>query len=512
MPGAITQMFSPTDYLMALPVTLLTLFSLGILLIDLMLPAQQKWVNAVTALVGLGFAAVAIWKIFNFLRTFSLIGQPALANSMLVDRFAIYFWSLFLAGAAIAIVTSVRYMEIEHENHGEYYALILFSLVGMMCMAAGVDIVLIFIGLELMAISTYILVGFLRRDRRSNEAALKYLLLGAFSSGIFAYGLSLFYGITGSTNLQQISRSLGQRIQSNSGHIDPVVILALLTTATGLFFKIAAIPFHQWAPDAYEGAPTSITGFMSVAVKAAAWALLLRIFLYGLSPLRSVYVPLLVFVSIATMTGANLAALTQNNLKRLLAYSSIAHVGYMLLGLIAGDALYATQDGIKGILIDLLVYTFLNLGAFAVIASLRQRNVIGDEIDDIAGLFFRSPTEAVLMLVFLLSLAGIPPLAGFYGKYFIFLSLIESGHYVLASLGVLYSVFGLYYYLRVANQMFMREALDKTRLPVSAGMRVALGVTAFATVFIGVFPDRFIQLVNWSLGIANAPTVASLIR
>jgi NADH-quinone oxidoreductase subunit N len=419
---------------------------------------------------------------------------------------------LFIAGAAIAILTSVRYMEIEHENHGEYYALILFSVVGMMCMAAGVDIVLIFIGLELMAISTYILVGFLRRDRRSNEAALKYLLLGAFSSGIFAYGLSLFYGITGSTNLQQIARSLAQRVQSNPGHIDPVLILALLTTATGLLFKVAAIPFHQWAPDAYEGAPTSITGFMSVAVKAAAWALLLRIFLWGLSPLRSVYVPLLIFVSIATMTGANLAALTQNNLKRLLAYSSIAHVGYMLLGLVAGDAVYANQDGVKGILIYLLVYTFMNLGAFAVIASLRQRNVIGDEIDDIAGLFFRSPTEAVLMLVFLLSLAGIPPLAGFYGKYFIFLSLIESRHYVLASLGVLYSVFGLYYYLRIANQMFMREALDKTRLPVSAGMRVALGVSAFATVFIGVFPDRFIQLVNWSLGIVNAPTVARLIR
>jgi NADH-quinone oxidoreductase subunit N len=512
VPGAITQMFSPTDYLMALPITLLTLFALGILLIDLMLPAEQKWVNAVTALVGLGFAAIAIWKILNYLTTFKLLGQPALANSMLVDRFAIYFWGLFLGGAAIAIVASVRYMEIEHENHGEYYALILFSVVGMMCMAAGIDIVLIFIGLELMAISTYILVGFLRRDRRSNEAALKYLLLGAFSSGIFAYGLSLFYGITGSTNLQQIARALGQRVQSNPGHIDPLLIVALLTTATGLFFKIAAIPFHQWAPDAYEGAPTSITGFMSVAVKAAAWALLLRIFLYGLSPLRSVYVPLVVFVSIATMTGANLAALTQNNLKRLLAYSSIAHVGYMLLGLVGGDASYPTADGIKGILIYLLVYTFMNLGAFAVIASLRQRNVIGDEIDDIAGLFFRSPTEAVLMLVFLLSLAGIPPLAGFYGKYFIFLSLIESQHYILASLGVLYSVFGLYYYMRIANQMFMREALDETRLPVSAGMRVALGVTAFATVFIGVFPDRFIQLVNWSLGIANTPTIARLIR
>src|SRR4029077_21961 len=476
-------MFSPTDYLMALPITLVTLFALGILLIDLMLPAEQKWVNAVTALVGLGFAAVAIWKILNYLTTFKLLGQPALANSMLVDRFAIYFWCLFLGGAAIAIVASVRYMEIEHENHGEFYALILFSVVGMMCMAAGIDIVLIFIGLELMAISTYVLVGFLRSDRRSNEAALKYLLLGAFSSGIFAYGLSLFYGLTGSTNLIVIQNRLAREMAAHQNHANPIAVIALLTTATGLFFKIAAVPFHQWAPDAYEGAPTSMTGFMSVSVKAAGWAMLLRIFMM-MFPLRSAYVPFLVFVSIATMTGANFAALTQSNLKRLLAYSSIAHVGYMLLGLIAGSNDSFSPDGIKGILIYLLVYTFMNLGAFAVITSLRHRNVIGDEIDDIAGLYSRAPVEAVLMLIFLLSLAGIPPLAGFWGKYFIFLSLIESGHYALAALAVLYSVFGLYYYLRIPNAMFMREPLEKESLPLSPAMGVALAVTALATLVI----------------------------
>src|SRR5947207_4891670 len=202
-------------------------------------------------------------------------------------------------------------------------------------MAAGFDVVLIFIGLELMAISTYVLVGFLRTDRRSNEAALKYMLLGAFSSGIFAYGLSLFYGLTGSTNLQVIETHLAQQMAAHQNHVQPVAVIALLTTATGLLFKVAAIPFHQWAPDAYEGAPTSVTGFMSVAVKAAAWAMLLRVLLWGLPPLRSAWVPFLVFVSIATMTGANLAAMSQDNLKRLLAYSSIAHVGYMLLGLVA---------------------------------------------------------------------------------------------------------------------------------------------------------------------------------
>src|SRR5262249_34282420 len=277
----------------------------------------------------------------------------------------------------------------------------LLSVAGMMCMAAGFDIVLIFIGLELMAISTYVLVGFLRRDRRSNEAALKYLLLGAFSSGIFAYGLSLLYGLSGSTNLGIIGRQLGQRMLDPQYR--PVAVIALATTITGLLFKIAAIPFHQWAPDAYEGAPTSITGFMSVAVKAAGWAMLLRILLWGLFPLRAIYVPLLIFVSIITMTGANLAALTQNNLKRFLAYSSIAHVGYMLLGLVALASVdYPApgfSDGFRGILLYLMVYTFMNLGAFAVVTSLRQRNVIGDEIDDIAGLFSRAPTEAVLMLI-----------------------------------------------------------------------------------------------------------------
>ena len=516
MSGNLAQNFGRVDYLMALPVILLTLFALGILLLDLLLPAQWKRVNALTALVGILFSAGGIVKIQLALNSAGLPGESAFLNSMVVDRFTIYFWYLFLAGAAISILMSMRYLEIEHENHGEFYSLLLFSVVGMMCMAGGFDVVLIFIGLELMAISTYVLVGFLRTDRRSNEAALKYLLLGAFSSGIFAYGLSLFYGLTGSTSLLGIRSGLVRMAAAHPDHIDPIAIIALLTVSVGLFFKIAAIPFHQWLPDAYEGAPTSVTGFMSVAVKAAAWAMLLRIFLWGLYPLRTVYVPLLIFVSILTMTGANLAALTQSNLKRLLAYSSIAHVGYMLLGLVAlASVTYpapAFFDGFKGILLYLLVYTFMNLGAFGVIASLRQRNVIGDEMDDIAGLYFRAPTEAVLMLIFLLSLAGIPPLAGFYGKYFIFLSLIESGHYILASLAVLYAVFGLYYYMRIANQMFMREALDKTLLPISAGMRLALGVTAFATVYIGIFPEQFIRIVNWSLGIVQTPSIASLIR
>ena len=485
-----------------LPMLELTFFALGILLIDLWAPREMKWINPAGAFAGVVMAAFCVWQIQL---TVPPRGLAGFNGAILVDRFAIFFWYLFLAGTAIAIMGSVRYLDIEEENHGEYYSLLLLSVVGMMCMAAGYDVVLIYIGLELMAISTYVLVGFLRRDRRSNEAALKYLLLGAFSSGIFAYGLSLFYGISGSTNLDAIRRAVSGQAAQNPHN--PVVVIALLTVMTGLLFKIAAIPFHQWVPDAYEGAPTSITGFMSVAVKAAAWAMLLRILLWGLYPLHSVYIPVIVVVAIATMTGANFAALTQSNTKRLLAYSSIAHVGYMLLALVAlGTSLPGSPgliDGFKGILIYLLVYTFMNLGAFAVVASLRQRNVIGDELDDMAGLYQRAPVEAVLMLLFLLSLAGIPPAAGFLGKYYIFLSLIESGHYVLAALGVVYSLFGLYYYLKIANAMLMRAPIERERLPIS------MGVTALATIVIGIYPEPFIRGVNWSIGITQAPRIAT---
>ena len=281
--GGVFQL-SSVDYLLALPITLLALFALGVLLFDLIVPPEHKWMNAVTAFVGVLFSLKAVYSIQQWIGNG---GNPyGLMHTMLVDRFAIYFFYLFLAATAISILMSAAYLEIEHENHGEYYALMLLSVAGMMCMAAASDIVLIFIGLELMAISTYVLVGFLRRDRRSNEGALKYFLLGAFSSGIFAYGLSLLYGLTGSTNLGMIGNAMTGLVRYSNYR--PILVIAVLTTLTGLLFKIAAVPFHQWAPDAYEGAPTSVTGFMSVAVKAAGWAMLMRILLWGLLPLRSI--------------------------------------------------------------------------------------------------------------------------------------------------------------------------------------------------------------------------------
>jgi NADH-quinone oxidoreductase subunit N len=492
----LSEFFTPRDLELIKPAMLLALFGCGILLTDLLHDARHKYLNAITALLGLGFTGI---QLFLMQQAMSAAGyfEPGVAGAglsgfngaIVVDAFALYFNWIFLIAAAIAILFSVRYLEIEKEQHGEYYALILFSLVGMYFLATGTDLITLFIGLETMALSVYVLAGFLRGDRRSNEAAMKYLILGAFSSGILVFGFSLLYGIGGSTNIHVIGEALARRPAG-----DVLVILALVTTATGLLFKVAAVPFHQWAPDVYEGAPTSITGFMSTAPKAAAFAFLIRMFLVALGPIRPAWEGLLAAVAVMTMTLGNFAAISQNNTKRLFAYSSISHVGYMLLGLVAGN-----ETGLKGILIYLLVYAFMNLGAFTVLVSLRRKNIIGDEIEDLSGLFFKNPGSALMMLIFLLSLAGIPPTAGFLGKYFIFLSLIESGHYYLAVFAVLYVVVALYYYFRMVVMMFMREETEPERITVSPGIGVALGVTLVMTLVIGIYPEPFVRLATGSL-------------
>lgn len=490
------------EFALAAPMLVLAVFGVLVLMVDLFVPPHRKSLNAIVTLVGLAVAAFGVYK--QQIAIDAGASQAAFFGTLLIDRFSIYFFYLLLAGAAVSVLISVSYLRIEREDHGEFYALVLFATMGMMCMACGYDLVLLYIGLETMAIATYVMVGFLRSNKRSNEAALKYLLLGAFSSGILAYGLSLIYGISGSTNLGVIANALSGRIAAN-GH-DPIVIFAMIATTVGLLFKIAAVPFHQWAPDAYEGAPTNVTAFMSVTVKAAGWALLLRMFLFAFYPLRQLYVPMLVFAAVASLVGGNLAALTQTNLKRLLAYSSIAHVGFMLLGLVVAEG-RARQTGLTGILLYLLVYTFMNLGAFTVLTSLRRREIVGDQLEDIVGLYKKAPTEAVLMLVFLLSLAGIPPLAGFWGKYFIFLSLIEGGHYLLATVAVGFSVVSLYYYLKIANAMFMSDSTQPEAVSPSVGIRVALLITAAVTIVIGIFPNLVIRAAQWGL---SSPQLSSM--
>jgi NADH-quinone oxidoreductase subunit N len=471
------QFFQLQDLAAIAPEISLAIFGLALLVFDLIVGNKRS--IAYISLVGLFVSTVLLFRI-------DALDVSAYGGHLAVDPFAAYFKFLFLIAAGLTVVVSARYLDVEREQHGEYYALILFATMGMMFMSGGTDLVTLYIGLETMAIATYILVGFLRASQRSNEAALKYFLLGAFSSGVLLYGMSLLYGISGSTNLAEIADALTRRPLG-----DPISLVAMITLAAGLFFKIAAVPFHQWTPDAYEGAPTSVTAYMSVAVKAASFAMMVRIFMVAIYPMRDQWVPVFAAVAVMTITVGNLAALTQTNLKRLLAYSSIAHAGFVLLGLVAGN-----DTGMTAVAMYLFVYTFMNLGAWAIVIGLRRRDVIGEHIEDLNGLFFKHPTGAVLMLVFMLSLAGIPPTAGFIAKYFLFAAVIETGHTSLAVVAALNVAIGLYYYMRLVVAMFVTEATEKTGLALSPGLVSVLAITVILTLFIGLYPDPFITMAQ----------------
>jgi NADH-quinone oxidoreductase subunit N len=486
-----SQFYTSTDHFAIIPAVMLTFFGCAILLCDFLVFPDPKHRKFLLIFVGLGefFTGYGLWQQQHFLTTNGLSELTAFQGSVTIDGFGIFFNWLFLIAAMVVALVSYKYLEIAGEHHGEYYGLILLAQCGMYFLATGTDLVTLFIGLELMALCFYVMVGFLRGEKRSNEAALKYLLLGAFSSGFLVYGFSVMYGISGSTKLADVSAALAARPAW-----DPVVFLAMATTSVGLLFKISAAPFHMWAPDAYEGAPTTVTAYLSVASKAASVAFLLRIFLGPLAASREAWEPLLSIIAVATMTIGNLAAINQTNIKRLLAYSSISHAGYMLLGLIAGN-----ETGIKGVAVYVMVYTFMNLGAFLVVVALRRQNIIGEDLEDISGLMQKSPGYAVLMLIFLLSLAGIPPTAGFLGKYYIFLSLIQTRHYALAVVATLYVAVAIYYYFKVVRSMFVRESTEKAPLALSFGLRFALVVTGVMTLGIGVYPEPFLRLAQTSV-------------
>ena len=505
------------DGAVILPEIELTLFGLGILLIDFTIGVKEKYWNAGLALAGTMFSGYTLWKLRGAVAARGeLLGFH---DSVKVDPFFLFFGAIFLAATALVVLLSVKYMEIEDEQEGEYYALLLFACVGMMLMASGVDLIVMFLGLETMALSFYVLTGFLRREKRSNEAALKYVLLGAFSSGILAYGFSFLYGMSASTNLDAISLRLGQRSefvyslvrhpQPGTAHFDPLLlqllpILAFVLVAVGLFFKVAAVPFHQWAPDVYEGAPTPITTYVSVASKTASFALFLRLFLNVFNVSRNEWIYLVAGVALATLTWGNLAALTQTNVKRLLAYSSISHVGYILLGVVGAFSVPAPDlnaAGAAGIAFYLLAYVFMTAGAFAVLIVLRQKGLIGEELEELNGLYQRSPAAALLLLIFMLSLAGIPPTAGFMGKYFIFLSLIETKHPVLAVFAVLYIVPALYYYFRIVVHAWLKAPGEAPRPVMTSAQAVALGIAVFVTLAAGLYPEPFTRLAHYAFGL-----------
>jgi NADH-quinone oxidoreductase subunit N len=483
-----SQYYTATDHFVLLPALMLAMFGCFVLLFDFLFrpTEQRKWLLILT-IAGLSCAGGALLKQQLALDQQQLNEITGFGGTLVIDRFALFFNWMFLAASGVVALISYRMLQVDREPMGEFYGLLLLANSGMFFLATGLDLITLAVGLELMALSFYILVGFTRSDKRSNEAALKYLLLGAFSTGFLLYGFSLLYGLAGSTKLTEIAKAVAER-----GAFDPIVFLAIATSGVGLLFKVSAVPFHMWAPDAYEGAPTPVTAYLSVASKAASFAMLVRLFIGPFAPARAMWEPLLIVVALATLTVGNLAAITQDNVKRMLAYSSISHAGYILLALIAGNS-----TGIQGIAVYILVYTFMTLGAFLVVAAMHREGVPGDTIDDLKGLIKRQPGYAIWMLIFLVSLAGLPPLAGFLGKYYIFLALIETEHYALAVIGCLYAAVALYYYFRIVRAMFNVEDVAEVPPPTrSFAFQLALLVTGIMTVAVGIYPEPFLQFAR----------------
>lgn len=466
------------------PELILSIAAMLVLLVSVFLPKERRDPAAYLSLLGISVAFVSL--VF-------LWGKPRYAfnDMILMDNFAVFFSLVILISAGLSILMSVTYMKEEGMSHGEFYALILFAAVGMMFMVAGSNLITIFLGLETMSISIYVLAGFLRDNNKSNESALKYLLLGAFSSAFFLYGIALIYGATGTTDLKEISEFLSRATYLK----DPMLLAGTGLLVVGFGFKIAMVPFHMWTPDVYEGAPTSITAFMSVGVKAAAFAAFVRVFLSSLWDLQPDWNHLLWILAVLTMTLGNVAAIAQTNIKRMLAYSSIAHAGYIMIGIVASNEL-----GISSILFYMLAYAFMNLGAFGVVILFGRKGEENLDIGDYSGIGFKYPALALLMAVFLFSLAGIPPTAGFIGKFYIFSAAVKAGYIWLAIIGVMNSLVSVYYYLRVTVMMYMKEPVkDLGDLSWSPSMAIALIIAVIGTLLIGIFPSPYLDLAKQSV-------------
>jgi NADH-quinone oxidoreductase subunit N len=466
------------NYLAALPPLLMALFGCATLLLDVVSRQSEDkrawlvWFN-VAGQALIGYSLFRQWQV---LETGS---EPvvAWANAVTIDGLALFTHGIVWLSVVTLLFISYRYLEIVHENRGEYYALATFAQCGMYFMAAGADLVVLFVGLELSAISFYILVGFTRADRKSNEAALKYLLLGAVSTGFVLYGFSLLYGVSGSTAVSETSLVFG--------HPDAFGMLATVTVLSGLLLKVSAAPFHNWAPDAYDGAPTPITGYLSVASKVASFAVLLRLLGGPVGTEHSFAQHFVIIAAVLSLTVGSIAAITQARVKRLFGYSGVAHAGYLLLGMAAGSRL--------GVFVYLLSYAVMNLGAFAVLTSLRRHGIAGEELSDLRGLSRTHPVHAALFAVLLLSLAGIPPTAGFIGKYYIFAALIRTDHLALAAVAAGYVVVSLYFYFRLVREMYLEAGEQTQTIAASFGVRLALVVMSAVTLLIGLFPEPVLR-------------------
>ena len=478
------------------PEILLVIFAVAVILLDLVVKNRESAAVVYLSLAGCicTFAAVLF---IHF--SFGDEGPVSLFLGMVrLDVFASFFKILLLLATAATILFSLRSEELDARLKGEYYALLLAITLGMFLMASSTNLLMIFISLETVSLTSYILAGFLTHSPRSSEAAFKYITYGAVASGTMLFGLSFLFGMTGTGDLAQIAGQLTELLAS--GDITPLaVLLAITFVLAGVGYKIASVPFHMWSPDVYEGAPIPITAFLSVASKSAGFALFIRFFYtgFGTSGLMEAvdWTFMLAIVSALTMTVGNLAALPQQNVKRLLAYSSIAHGGYLLMG-----GVLLTSEGIGAILFYLVVYLFMNLGAFYVVVLIA--NEAGSEmVDGYRGLSSRAPVVAVAMMIFLVSLAGIPPFAGFFGKWLLFAAVIEQGYYWLAFVGLLNSVISLYYYARIVKAMFFEDADEEsTRFAFSTGTFALLSVFVIPTIFIG-FLNIFYTFSNISVSV-----------
>jgi len=473
------------------PELILVVCSLLILLIQSFAPARLKGYYGYVSLIGV-IGAVAV--VLTQSQSFELRAIAYSFNDMwVVDNYCRFFKLIFLLGTGLTILISIKYLDNEAMQHGEYYALIIFATLGMMIMASGIELITIFLGVELMSISLYVLAGYTRTRMVSNEAALKYFLLGSFATCFLLYGITLIYGSTGTTRIPAIAKFI-----AGAGFGRPTIVMGMALLVIGFGFKTASVPFHMWAPDVYEGAPAPVTAFMSAGPKAAAFAAFVRIFMEALPSLQTNWTMLIWVMAALTMSVGNVIALVQTNIKRMLAYSSIAHAGYVLVAFLS-----AGEQGITSILYYMLAYTFMNIGAFAVITVLAGKGEQRVQIDDFKGLGYRHPVAALAMSLFLFSLAGIPPTGGFMGKFYIFSAAVKEGFVGLAIIGVINSVVSVYYYLRVTVFMYMQtpDAATEREEPAvafSPALVIAIFISVYGVLSLGLFPAPYVAMVKQS--------------
>ncbi|RMF87827.1 MAG: NADH-quinone oxidoreductase subunit N [Nitrospirae bacterium] len=475
-------MIPDISYTAILPELCLTVIALAHLLFTFTVKGEDKGslaALAIAALVVAGGAMVPLW------------GHPQVtfAGTYVVDDFALFFKWVCLLAAALAILHSGSYLRQEGMEHGEYYTLILFAVLGMMVLASARDLTVLYVGLELMSITFYCLVGYLRGRIGANEASLKYFILGAFASGFLLYGFSLLYGITGTTSIPGIHAYLGAHPEL----VGAPLALAIVLCIVGLGFKVSMVPFHFWSPDVYTGAPTPVTAFLSVGSEAAAFAAILRLFVSGLGGQSELWTGLVTALAVITMTVGNLMAIQQRDVKRMLAYSSVTHAGYILVGVVVGGA-----AGSATVMFYMLSYAFMNVGAFGVVAALNRTDAEGSSLDHYRGLAKAHPALAATMFVLMLSLAGIPPTAGFFGKFYIFMGAVKANLVWLAVVGMLNSAVSAYYYLRVAVYMYMREPEGEPQVLLSTPMRWSLAASLAGIFALGLFPDAVLALARAS--------------